>query len=434
MMRVLIVGAGPAGLTLGVGLARRRHRVVVVDRDPGPAPDGSWRRKGVMQFEQAHGFRPQVLDLLKAEWPEAWDGWQGLGAETFALPSPGVSTSSVGVRSRRSTYERALRTAAARIAGLRLVVGRVDGLAEVGGRIFGAVVDGSVWPADLVVDASGRLSQLAPRPEFSGDTGMAYIGRTLHRSEGAVPGPLSSPFSWSGQFEGYDAYVFPHELGHVSAVLLKPTADPDLSVLRHVDAFEAACRAIPGLAEWTDQHVSTPTSGVMFGGGLLNTYRGQTDRHGLIAVGDAVATTAPTAGRGIAMASMQISALLELLDSGVNPAGLAKSFGDWCEAWIRPWVEDHLAIDAETVRRWKGQDLDLSQPLTSSAIVAAASADSRIWPHVGAFLAMAALPESIAPAEPLARAVYETGWRAPTSQGPTRNELLALVKLTSARP
>ena len=39
--RVAIVGAGPTGLYLAIALARRNHRVVVVDRDPGPEPDGS---------------------------------------------------------------------------------------------------------------------------------------------------------------------------------------------------------------------------------------------------------------------------------------------------------------------------------------------------------------------------------------------------------
>ena len=82
-MDVIIVGAGPTGLTLGAALARRRHRVVAVDRDPGPAPDGSWRRRGVMQFHQAHGFRPQVQDLLQSEWPEAG----GRGATSARSPS-----------------------------------------------------------------------------------------------------------------------------------------------------------------------------------------------------------------------------------------------------------------------------------------------------------------------------------------------------------
>ena len=111
-MRVNIVGAGPTGLTLGANLARRGHRVVVMDRDPGPAGDGSWRRRGVMQFEHPHGFRPQVRDLLVAEWPEAWEAWVNLGAVPIDLPVPGVAAPLVGVRSRRSTYERALRHAA----------------------------------------------------------------------------------------------------------------------------------------------------------------------------------------------------------------------------------------------------------------------------------------------------------------------------------
>jgi hypothetical protein len=63
-----------------------------------------------------------------------------------------------------------------------------------------------------------------------------------------------------------------------------------------------------------------------------------------VAVGDAVATTAPTAGRGIAMASMQIAQLLELLDAGTDPATIADVFGAWCDTWIRPW--------SRTTSRW----------------------------------------------------------------------------------
>ena len=106
-MDILIVGAGPTGLTLGVALARRGHRAMAVDHDPGPASEHVWRRRGVMQFDQAHGFRPQVGELLRAEWPEAWQAWLDLGAEPIDLSPPGASTPAIGVRSRRVTYERA---------------------------------------------------------------------------------------------------------------------------------------------------------------------------------------------------------------------------------------------------------------------------------------------------------------------------------------
>ena len=58
----------------------------------------------------------------------------------------------------------------------------------------------------------------------------------------------------------------------------------------------------------------------MVGGRLHNVYRPQRGCPGIVAVGDSVATTAPTAGRGVAMASMQIDGLLHLLDGGADPA------------------------------------------------------------------------------------------------------------------
>jgi 2-polyprenyl-6-methoxyphenol hydroxylase-like FAD-dependent oxidoreductase len=435
-MDVIIVGAGPAGLTSGAALARRGHRVVAFDRDPGPRPDGLWRRRGVMQFDHPHGFRPQVRDLLMAEWPEAWDSWVDLGAVPVELFLPGASTPVVGVRSRRLTYERALRRATADVDGISIAVGHVDGLVERHGAVVGVVVDGVAVRGDLVIDAGGRVSRLSASNavDLGGDTGMAYVTRTYRRHHGSGLGPVTSPVAWAGLFDGYQVYVFPHENGHFSVVVVRPTADSELTVLRHADAFDAACRAIPGLAEWTDAAFSAPTSGVLVGGRLRNVYRPQLGRPGLVAVGDSVATTAPTAGRGVAMASMQIDGLLHLLDEGADPATVAVPFGAWCDTWIRPWVEDHLAFDAEAVRSWQGADIDLTQPLTSAAIVAAAQADERIAPHLGGYMGMTALPASLAPAEPLARAVYESGWRAPLGEGPTRDQLVDLLRAAVANP
>jgi 2-polyprenyl-6-methoxyphenol hydroxylase-like FAD-dependent oxidoreductase len=432
-MRALIVGSGPAGLLLGAAFARRGHEVISVDRDPGPAGD-DWVRRGVMQFEHAHGFRPQVPMFLRTEWPEALETWLALGAQPLELPNSAGSREVQIVRSRRSTFERALRLAATKQGGLTLRTGHVDGLVRARGQVTGVQVDGSFVEADLVVDASGRAgrllrsSALSGDPDLAGDCGLAYVDRTYRLHAGAEPGPLMSPLANIADFDGYQCLLFLHEAGHFSVVFVRPTDDTALKSLRFESAFEAACRAIPVLAEWTEPARAHPTSQVLVGGALRNVYRRQTGTPGMVAVGDSVATTTPTRGRGIAMACMQMTALLALLDEGEDPSTVAEAFGAWCDHHIEPWVADHIAIDGGTIRRWQGEDLDLNGPLTSDLIAAAAEADPRIGQHAAGYFAMTALPETLRPAEPWARAVYQTGWRPAYAPGPTRDELLDVIR------
>src|SRR3954451_21030848 len=80
-MQIVVVGAGPTELFLGMTLARRGHGVTVVDRDPGPRPDGSWPPRGVMQFHHPHAFRAQVAETLQEELPDTWDDLLVAGAE-----------------------------------------------------------------------------------------------------------------------------------------------------------------------------------------------------------------------------------------------------------------------------------------------------------------------------------------------------------------
>jgi 2-polyprenyl-6-methoxyphenol hydroxylase-like FAD-dependent oxidoreductase len=431
-MQIIIVGSGPSGLTLGAALARRGHEVVSFDPDPGPAPDGLWRRRGVMQFEHAHGFRPQVRELLQAQWPDAYDEWLRQGAEELTVEMPD-SNALVVVRSRRRTYERALRMAAGRVAGLSLRTGRVERVLlerdPDRDRVVGVVVDGQPVASGLVVDASGRAPRLGGpvMEEIGGECGLAYVNRRYRLRDGAEPGPLTQPYVWGGSFDGFDAMVFPHERGHFSVVIVRPTTDAALKELRHTDLFDAACRAIPGLAAWTDPDRSVPCGDVLPGGLLRNVYRWQRPLRGIVSVGDAVATTTPTAGRGVAMASMQIAALLELLDGGADPDDVAEPFGRWCDAEILPWVEDHMATDTERAQRWLGADIDLSRPLTSRTILEAAPAEPQILEIAARYLAMDALPATLARAEVLARAVYGNGWRAPFADGPSRDELVAVM-------
>src|SRR5512144_3366267 len=263
-MRTLIGGSGPTGLLLAAALARRGHEVTSVDRDPDPTGD-AWVRRGVMQFEHAHGFRPQVPMVLQAEWPEALDSWLSLGAQPVEVPNPVGSRQVQVVRSRRSTFERALRLAAKKQPGLTLRTGHVDGLVLDRGQVTGARVDGSFVEADLVVDASGRAgrigrsSALGGDPDLDGDCGLAYVDRTYRLRAGAEPGPLISPVANIADFDGYQCLVFLHESGHFSVVLVRPTRDPALKAMRFGAAFEAVCHAIPALSEWTDPARAPPT-------------------------------------------------------------------------------------------------------------------------------------------------------------------------------
>ena len=170
-----------------------------------------------------------------------------------------------------------------------------------------------------------------------------------------------------------------------------------------------------------------PTSAVMVGGALRNVYRSQRGLPGLVSVGDAVATTTPTRGRGVAMAFTQVDALLRLLDDRANPGSVADPFGAWCDELIQPWVEDHIAIDSDAVARWQGAALDLSRPLSTGGSARQPKPFPRINDYAGPYFAMTGLPSCLQPAQ-AARAVYETGWRAPYAAGPSRDQLVEVIQ------
>jgi hypothetical protein len=204
--------------------------------------------------------------------------------------------------------------------------------------------------------------------------------------------------------------------------------------LRFHDVFEAAVRAVPVLAAWTAADRARPIGAVLPGGRLRNVYRGQLDDGGAVAlpglvrVGDAVCMTNPTAGRGVATSLLQVRHLMTLLDehrSDVETVTLL--FDRWCEAWIRPWFDDHMHADPQVVRRWAGQDVDPSRRLPSDLIVAAAEADPSMMRVVGPYLMMGALPETLAQVEPRAREIYAGGWRPARPDAPTRDELVEAI-------
>jgi hypothetical protein len=191
---------------------------------------------------------------------------------------------------------------------------------------------------------------------------------------------------------------------------------------------------IPVLCDWTDPERAEPVSDVLPGGTLMNHYRGQRGPDGrialpgLVCVGDAVCTTTPNFGRGVTTSLLQAEEVLRTIDEhGGDAVTVAESFDAWCEAQMKPWVEDHAHIDESQRRRWAGEDVDLSERLPSDLVVAAAEVDPEIERAVFPYVAMLAGPASLDAVEPLARAHYARGWRPAFAPGPDRRELAEVM-------
>jgi 2-polyprenyl-6-methoxyphenol hydroxylase-like FAD-dependent oxidoreductase len=438
-MRTIIVGGGPVGMFCAVALARRGDDVIVVDRDAGPPASGPWARRGVMQFHLPHFFRPMVRQAMTTQMPEVWEAILAAGG-VEACPD-GFPAEMTGLQCRRSTFERAVWTAAAREPRLTLHTGHADRLLTGNGRVTGVAVNRSAVDADRVIVAAGRASRFAAetRPPAEGGTcGFSYVARMYRARPGVtLPGdglPMGS------LYRGYLAIVFPQDDRTLSVLVVRASTDDALARLRHQEHFDEVAPLIPRLRPWVDADRFEPITGVMAGSGLTNTYRGQLDEAGrapaagLFFAGDAVCTTNPAAGRGVSLGLRQASALIAMLaERGAGPREVAERFDGWCTSNIRPWYEDHLYWDATLLRRFDGADIDIEARIPSDVVCAAAEADPAIAPAAGAYLAMRALPSVLDPVQDNARAVLRTGWRPGFADGPTRDELAAILTRPRAR-
>jgi 2-polyprenyl-6-methoxyphenol hydroxylase-like FAD-dependent oxidoreductase len=328
-----------------------------------------------MQFHHPHFFRHIVRHVLANALPEVWDAL--LAAGGIPARPEGFPEELTGLQCRRSTFERAVWGAAGREPRLALRTGHADRLVTGRGRVTGVVVDGQTVDADLVIVAAGRASRFAdetrPRGE-GGACGFSYIARMYRARPGAeVP---DSGLPMSSLYRGYLAMVFPQDDRTLSTLIVRASTDDTLARLRHNECFDDLAPHIPQLAPWVDPARFEPITDVMAGGGLTNTYRGQSGVNGRPAIagvffaGDAVCTTNPAAGRGVSLGLRQAYALTSMLAApGADLAGVAQQFNEWCTSNIRPWYEDHVFWDATLLRRFHGEDIDLqaaSRP-TSSA-------------------------------------------------------------------
>ena len=427
-MDIAIIGSGPAGMTAALLLARQGHRVTLADRDPGPIPGQPWNRVGVMQFHLPHGFRGQCRRLLLDRLPDVYAKILDAGA-TVVVPA-GAPESAAMLHVRRSVFERAYWMATSAEPGVTRLTGHVDAVEIESGRAVGITVDSAFVPADLVVDASGRAGRLSAgfRSRLERvDCGMAYAARQYRLRPGAAPGPINGGPGFMAQHRGFLVMVFQHEAGTFTVLFVRPSDDKTLSLLRHAEAFEAACQAVPGLAEWTDPDRSEPIDSVRAGAGLTNEYGPQPAVAGLVVIGDAFCITNPQGARGVTL-GMESAAVLADLVRDDAPGDLTTGLDAWGSAQLLPWYHDHVRWDAALLDLWAGRPVDPDGLIGLEVVVAAAREQHPEWmATLMPFFSMDTMPASLDPLRDVVREMVRRGWQPGEPDGPTRDQLADLV-------
>ena len=179
MSRVVVVGAGIAGLGTALALARSGHEVALYERDAAGPPAtaaamwAAWPRPGTPQAHHLHAFPGRVRKLLRERAPDVLRQLLAIGAREVAGRAPDGSTEPgdedlVLLLCRRPVFEGVLRRAVEREPGVRVHPGGVAGglltrhsrRAGVP-RIVGVrTAAGEDVRAEVVVDASGRRSRV----------------------------------------------------------------------------------------------------------------------------------------------------------------------------------------------------------------------------------------------------------------------------------
>lgn len=449
-LQVVVRGGGIAGMTLSLALARQGHRVTLVERDASPRPErvadaAGWHRTGVAQLHQPHAFLARMHAELRAELPDVLDAFRAAGAVDADLPG--------GLRSfwaRRSTVEWALRRQVEAAPGVQVRVGAVSAVEASGGRAVGVRLEGgALVAADLVADCGGRRARvtagLAGDGTVDEPADEVYHSRRYRLLPGRRFGPVNRGVIGVEEADGYALLIFPHDAGMFTVAFTRLPDDTALAALTGVAAFEAAARAVPLGAAWTDPEFAEPVSGVTVMGGLRNIFRplGPDAPLGLHTVGDSLCVTNPHFGRGSSLAVAHALQLARAVaEDPVDPAAWRGRVDAWVAGELRVWFDECRAIDTARAAAWREVMAGGAArpappgagPLPRFMILAAAGADPDIGRAVFRHMHLADPPDLLDEVIPRVRELFGAGWRPSRAAGvPTRAELVEAIA-TAAGP
>jgi 2-polyprenyl-6-methoxyphenol hydroxylase-like FAD-dependent oxidoreductase len=389
--KILVAGAGIAGLGAALALHGNDRDVVFLDRDPPPPQTSAedafahWERRGATQLRHSHAFLGRLTSLIRDRYPDLMKELLAEGTRLFNfaegvppilkdkyVPAEGDPDMTL-LFSRRTTLELILRRYAAKLPGISfisdagvrgMITRRENGKLIVEGLKVernGVVED---MRADVVVDATGRNTVF---PEWmrakgvdvreeSNPCGILYFTRHYRLRDGQDEPPMDG--TPGGGDLGYIKFgVFIADNRHFSVTLAVPEIETQLrTAVMKPETFDAICMALPGAARWIDPARAEPVTPVYAMGALQNVWRhylkdGEPQVLNFFPLGDAAVRTNPLYGRGCSSGVVEAHILRDALDATRDPAERARIYDRQFKIAIRPYFDSMVMLDLQAIRR-----------------------------------------------------------------------------------
>lgn len=414
--RILIVGAGIAGLGSAMALAHPDRTITILDRDPPPSADvehafEAWERKGVTQLRHSHVFLGCLVTLIRQKHPRLHEmllraGAREIGFEDALPPQlrndfrPEAGDARMAfLFSRRTTLEHVMRDYVEKLPNVTfetdvrvrsLVTGKRDNALA----ILGAIIERENRApeerrADIVIDACGRNTLLTEFLRENGATiheekspaGILYFTRHYKLKPGQEEPPRDS-IPGAGDL-GYIKFgVFAADNRHFSITLAVPEIETQLRTATFDPAiFDRICAQIPGAGRWIAAERAEPVTKVFGMGNLHNVWKhfvknGRPEVLNFFAVGDASIRTNPLYGRGCSIAVMHAHALADVFSETADPVQRAVEFDKRTHREIRPFWDALVKQDLGAIRRARNEQKPNYKPRFKARLIKSFAEDA----------------------------------------------------------